>query len=202
MKLRVFLLSCLFSYGALAQTTVNTNNVNTNNNTSVSSETINSTSNNTSTSTSNTSSDSRIDQTLRTPPPSAIAPSMMSAGGNDICVTGVSGAVQTQILGISAGSTVRDLNCERLKLSKTLFDMGMRVAAVSTLCQDERVFEAMMNAGTPCPIDGEIGARAKARWEAEQDRKPSNNKKGSVLNEEQKTLGIGLGGLLLLLLLL
>ena len=77
---------------------------------------------------------------------------------NDLCTVGVSGAAQTQILGIAIGSTFRDENCERLKLSKNLYDMGMKVAAVASLCQDERVFVAMMNAGTPCPINGKIGA--------------------------------------------
>ena len=90
--------------------------------------------------------------TVKSPPPSAISPSMTILN-NDICTTGVSGSVQTQILGISGGSTIRDLNCERLKLAKSLFDMGMKVAAVSTLCQDHRVFTSMMDAGTPCPID-------------------------------------------------
>ena len=76
-----------------------------------------------------------------------------------------SGAVQTQILGISMGGTQRDMNCERIKLSKNLFDMGMKVAAVATLCQDDRIFTAMMAAGTPCPVDGKIGAEARAEWE-------------------------------------
>jgi hypothetical protein len=109
--------------------------------------------------------------TVKTPPNSAIAPSI-SVMNNDLCTTGVSGAVQTQILGISSGSTIRDLNCERLKLSKTLFDMGMKVAAVSALCQDARVFSAMMNAGTPCPIDGKIGEEAKRLWDANPSLKP------------------------------
>jgi hypothetical protein len=89
---------------------------------------------------------------------------------------GVSGAAQTQILGIAIGSTFVDKNCERLKLSKTLYDMGMKVAAVSTLCQDERVFTAMMNAGTPCPVDGKIGNEAKVIWEADPERKPQKIK--------------------------
>ena len=50
--------------------------------------------------------------------------------------------------------------------------MGMKVAAVATLCGDERVFEAMMNAGTPCPVEGKIGAEAKSIWE--QRRNPQN----------------------------
>lgn len=110
--------------------------------------------------------------TVKSPPNSAISPSM-SAMNNDICTTGVSGAVQTQILGVSGGTNVRDLNCERLKLSKTLFDMGMKVAAVATLCQDVRVFTAMMNAGTPCPIDGKIGEEARKMWESNPSLKPT-----------------------------
>jgi len=68
-------------------------------------------------------------------------------------------------LGISAGKHVRDLNCERIKLSKVLFDYGMKVAAVSILCQDERVFEAMQMAGTPCPFEGKIGKEALEQWD-------------------------------------
>jgi hypothetical protein len=113
----------------------------------------------------------------------------------------VAGAVQTQILGISAGSTVTDLNCERLKLSKTLFDMGMKVAAVSTLCQDRRVFDAMMQAGTPCPYDGTIGAEARAAWKANEAQQPGLKPKNREISNETKTL-FSAGGLLALLLLL
>ena len=114
--------------------------------------------------------------TVRSPPPSAVIPTM-NFSNSDLCTVGVAGAVQTQILGLSAGSTVRDMNCERLKNAKTLFDMGMKVAAVSTMCQDKRVFDAMMNAGTPCPYDGLIGPEAKAAWLANggpnEEREPS-----------------------------
>jgi hypothetical protein len=97
------------------------------------------------------------------PPPSAISPSIGSSS-SDICTSGVSGAIQTQILGVSTGETVRDENCERLKISKTLYDMGMKVAAVSVLCQDRRVYDAMGMAGTPCPFLGEIGTAAAKKW--------------------------------------
>jgi hypothetical protein len=113
--------------------------------------------------------------TVKSPPPTAVAPNITSIN-NDLCAVGVSGAAQTQILGIAIGSTFVDKNCERLKLSKTLHDMGMKVAAVATLCQDERVFTAMMNAGTPCPVDGKIGEQARAIWEADPDRKPQKVK--------------------------
>jgi hypothetical protein len=117
-------------------------------------------------STSRSSVDSTSDSTttIKSPPPTAVAPAITSIN-NDLCAVGVSGAAQTQILGIAIGSTFVDKNCERLKLSKTLYDMGMKVAAVAALCQDERVFTAMMNAGTPCPIDGKIGEAAKVLWE-------------------------------------
>jgi hypothetical protein len=115
-------------------------------------------------STSRSSTTSESTTTIKSPPPTAVAPAITSIN-NDLCAVGVSGAAQTQILGIAIGSTFVDKNCERLKLSKTLFDMGMKVAAVATLCQDERVFTAMMNAGTPCPVDGKIGEAAKAIWD-------------------------------------
>ena len=115
-------------------------------------------------STSNSTTKSTSETTVKSPPPSAIAPSINTMN-NDLCAVGVSGAAQTQILGIAIGTTYRDENCERLKLAKNLYDMGMKVAAVATLCQDERVFVAMSNAGTPCPINGKIGAEAIKQWE-------------------------------------
>jgi hypothetical protein len=159
--------------------TVNTNN--TNNDTSTINQTTSSDNRNVNQNNNVNVSDSKsysesvnrqvIDQNIKSPPPSAIAPSMMSYS-QDLCTTGQSGAVQTQIIGLSAGRTVRDQNCERMKLSKTLYDMGMRVAAVSLLCQDTRVFKAMEMAGTPCPFMGAIGEAATAAWEENADRRP------------------------------
>jgi hypothetical protein len=124
----------------------------------VTDSTSNSTSNNTNRSYNESTS------TVKSPPPTAVAPSVTSIN-NDVCAVVASGAVQTQIFGVSMGGSIRDLNCERIKLSKNLFDMGMKVAAVATLCQDERVFTAMLAAGTPCPVDGKIGAQAKEEWD-------------------------------------
>lgn len=97
---------------------------------------------------------------------------------------------------------MRDLNCERLKLSKTLYDMGMKVAAVSTLCQDPRVFDAMWKAGTPCPFDGKIGAEAKTLWEENSDQQPKELEKETRRNDTATGFfgGIGLSALLFLLL--
>ena len=112
-----------------------------------------------STSTTNNTSNSDI----RSAPPSAGAPSYNSMT-QDVCAVGASAGVQTFGVGISGGKHFIDKNCERLKLARILNDFGMKVGAVAILCQDERVFEAMINAGTPCPIDGRIGKEAMALW--------------------------------------
>jgi hypothetical protein len=109
--------------------------------------------------------------TVHSPPPSAIAPAI-TVINNDVCAVAASGAVQTQIFGISMGSTSTDWNCERIKLSRSLYDMGMKVAAVAVMCQDRRVFDSMMAAGTPCPIDGKIGVDAKEVWDTNPQRIP------------------------------
>ena len=114
-------------------------------------------------------------------PPTANAPSVV-VNNSDVCKTAVAGAVQTQILGISSGMTVRDENCERLKLSRSLYAMGMKVAAISTLCADSRVFDAMWNAGTYCPYNASIGEDAKKGWEENKDKIP----KGSLIFASMK----------------
>lgn len=155
-----------------------------------------------STTTSTVNSNTTSETTVNSPPPSAISPSINNSN-SDLCTVGVAGAVQTQILGISAGKTVRDMNCEKLKNAKVLYDMGMKVAAVSVMCQDPRVFQAMMDAGTPCPYDGMIGQDAKAAWENNPEKVPGSDGKKAISNENKSTLiGGGIvGGLLLLLLL-
>ena len=116
---------------------------------------------------------------------SANAPSF-SAMSQDVCSTGISGSVSTLGLGISAGKHVRDLNCERIKLSKVLFDYGMKVAAVSILCQDERVFEAMQMAGTPCPFEGKIGKEALEQWDKYDVERPDYNSYVSKLENRSR----------------
>jgi hypothetical protein len=133
--------------------------------------------------------DTNITQRVIQPPPTAIAPAMISGGNADLCSTGSSGGVQTQVFGVSGGGTIRDLNCERLKLSKTLFDMGMKVAAVATMCQDRRVFDAMMAAGTPCPYEGKIGEQARAEWTANPSKIPAPDK--VKLDDNYKKIGLG-----------
>ena len=116
---------------------------------------------------------------------SANAPSF-SAMSQDVCSTGISGSVSTLGLGISGGKHVRDLNCERIKLSKVLFDYGMKVAAVSILCQDERVFSAMAHAGTPCPFEGKIGKEALEQWNKYDIERPDYDSYVSKLDNRSK----------------
>jgi len=114
-------------------------------------------------SSSSTTTNSTSNSNIKSSPPTASAPSYNSMT-QDVCAVGISGGVQTFGFGISGGKHTIDKNCERLKLARILNDFGMRVAAVAILCQDERVFESMISAGTVCPIDGKIGAEAMALW--------------------------------------
>ena len=121
-------------------------------------------------------------------PPTANAPSVV-INNSDVCKSALSAGVQTQILGIASGIAVTDENCERMKLSRSLYLMGMKVAAVSTLCQDARVFDAMWMAGTPCPYMGKIGDDARAGWEENSDEVPEGSevfKKKLKVKEEQE----------------
>ena len=158
--------------------------------------------NSTSNSTVTTSTDTK--STIRTNPPSAISPSI-NASNSDLCMVGVSGAVQTQILGISTGQAYSDENCMRLKNAKVLYDMGMKVAAVALMCQTRSVYDAMRFAGTPCPIyspttgEGLIGQEATAEWRLNPKKVPkkqlaSNMNRGVFL---EKLVG-GIMGVLLL----
>ena len=124
--------------------------------------------------------------------PTANAPSVV-VNNSDICKTAASTAVQTQVLGIASGITITDENCERIKLSRSLYSMGMKVAAVSTLCADPRVFDAMHMAGTYCPYMGAIGEDARKGWEENPDMVPEGSlvyKKIEIKQKEQQTTGL------------
>ena len=107
-------------------------------------------------------------------PPTASAPSVV-INNTDVCKSAKSAAVQTQIFGFASGITVTDTTCELLKLSRSLYGMGMKVAGVSLLCTDHRVFDAMWMAGTPCPYKGKIGNEARVAWEANPKDAPEGN---------------------------
>ena len=125
--------------------------------------------------------------TIDRTPSTAMAPNIM-INQNDMCKSGLGAGVQSSVVGIALGATVVDDNCERIKLSRSLYQMGMKVAAVSTLCQDARVFDAMMMAGTPCPIEGKIGKEAMALWEDNNEKVPAGSSWKPVVREEEVTV--------------
>ena len=155
----------------------------------------------------NSTSTSTIDSTttVRSPPPSAMAPNI-NASGNLSCHVAATAAVQTQILGISVGKTIRDFNCERLRNAARMYDMGLKISAVAIMCEDKRVWTAMKNAGTPCPINGLVGDAAKTEWENNPHLVPDYVAgKKEEWNEDDKATArgaAGIGALLLTLLFL
>ena len=125
-------------------------------------------------------------------PPTASAPSVV-VNNSDICKTAVAGAVQTQILGISSGITVTDENCERIKLARSLYASGMKVASVSLLCQDPRVWDSMAMAGTPCPYMGSIGEDAETGWKDNMDMIPEGSVIYAKWNDEINKIKVAEG---------
>ena len=136
-------------------------------------------------SSSNSTTNSTTNSNVKSAPPSASAPSYNSMT-QDVCAVGVSAGVQTFGLGVSGGKHTIDKNCERLKLARILNDFGMKVVAVAILCQDERVFESMIQAGTPCPIDGKIGKEAEALWSKYDHERPDYKTYVKRMDDRQK----------------
>ena len=137
-------------------------------------------------SSSSTTTNSTSNSNIRSAPPTSSAPSYNSMT-QDVCAVGASAGVQTFGVGISGGKHFIDKNCERLKLARILNDFGMKVAAVAILCQDPRVFESMIQAGTPCPIDGKIGKNALVLWNKYQFERPDFNAYVKRMAKREKT---------------
>ena len=131
---------------------------------------------------------------VESPPPSAIAPQFGSGNTSDLCTISSSGSVQTQILGLSVGTTYTEENCLRLKKAQKLYNFGMKVAAVSVMCQDPDVWEAMMSAGTPCPIDGLIGQKAKDAWAVHTDTIPMPPEEDEITAQEKRDKALSIMG--------
>lgn len=109
-------------------------------------------------------------------PPSV--PSMGASGAySDICVVVRAGGISGGWFGISGGVHVEDKNCQRIKLSRALAQLGMKISATAMLCQDPRVFKSMIAAGSPCPINGKIGDEAIAEY-----------RKRGILDEENNVI--------------
>ena len=132
--------------------------------------------------------------TVKSPPPSAIAPQFGSGNNSDLCTISSSGSVQTQILGISLGATYTEDNCLRLKKAQKLYMFGMKVAAVSVMCQDPDVWAAMMSAGTPCPIDGLIGQQAKDAWAVKTAEIPMPPEENEITAQQKRDKALSIMG--------
>jgi len=114
-------------------------------------------------------------------PPTASSPSIV-VNSSTICQTGTSGALQTSLFGISGGTTTRDLNCELILLARSVYGMGLKVAGISILCQDVRVWNGLWQAGSPCPYLGAIGDESRAKWLSNPDKSPE----GSIIRVAAK----------------
>ena len=182
--LNILLITILLVYSSKAwagstQTNVSGSNTAIEGNYTGGSTTYESGSESSSTTTSNNTSN------IRSAPPTSNAPSYNSMT-QDVCALGVSAGIQTFGIGVSGGKHVIDKNCERLKLARILNDFGMKVAAVAILCQDERVFESMIQAGTPCPIDGKIGSEAMGLWKLYDFERPDYKKYVSRMKKREE----------------
>jgi DNA-binding transcriptional MerR regulator len=176
----LFLFISMFAFANTTQNNTSGSNTSiTGGYTSSATNTYQSGSSNNTTTTNNTSSN------IRSAPPTAAAPNITNSG-SDVCLSGASGGIQTFGLGVSGGKYFRDKNCERIKLSRELNSLGMKVAAVAILCQDERVFEAMEQAGTPCPFEGKIGKDAKQAWKKYNKLRPDHKQYVKNLEIKEK----------------
>ena len=117
--------------------------------------------------------------------PTANAPSVV-VNNSDICKVATSGAIQTNILGLATGVVVDDELCQLLKLSRQLYASGLKVASISLLATDARVFDSLVMAGTPPPYMGAIGSEALEKWKSNPDMIPE----GSTVFKDEDVLKI------------
>jgi hypothetical protein len=117
--------------------------------------------------------------------PTANAPSVV-VNNSDICKVATSGAIQTNILGIATGVVVDDELCQLLKLSRQLYASGLKVASISLLATDPRVFDSLVMAGTPPPYMGAIGSEALEKWKSNPNMIPE----GSTVFQDTDVLKI------------
>ncbi len=131
---------------------------------------------------------------VESPPPSAIASQITSSSSDFLCSVSASGAVQTQIFGLSLGGMHEDELCQTLQLSHALYNMGMKVAAISVLCENPIVFRSMAHAGSYCPYQGLLSDEAKAAWEVHSDKIPVPEEENEATAKEKREQIISLMG--------
>jgi len=170
---------------AFAATTTQTNTTGANTSTSIEGNYTGGSTTYESGSTSSTTSTTNSTSNIRSAPYTSSAPGMNTSNN---CALALTGGVQTFSIGVSGGKSYQDETCELIALSKTLQQMGMKVAAISLLCSDERVFQAMFMAKTYCPVDGKIGEQAYELLVSKYDYEMPTYKKYVELEKEKKNL--------------
>jgi|TARA_R100000081_G_C4795453_1_gene160539 hypothetical protein len=184
--MKTLIITLLFTlYSVLAFATTTQNNTSGSNTSITGGYTSSATNTYQSGSSNNTTTTNNSTSNIKSAPPTASAPNVTNSG-SDVCLSGASAGIQTFGVGVSGGKSFRDKNCERIKLSRELNTLGMKVAAVAILCQDERVFEAMEQAGTPCPFEGKIGKEAKAAWKKYNKLRPDHDQYVKNLKIKEK----------------
>lgn len=73
-------------------------------------------------------------------------------GGTNVCAVGASGGVSALGFGVSGGGEWTDPGCEKRSEAVVLYQMGQHAGAVALMCQFHSVYNAMIAAGTPCPV--------------------------------------------------
>jgi hypothetical protein len=126
-------------------------------------------------STTNSTSNSTNQETAVNP---SSAPAM-SVFTQDSCSLVISAGVTILSFSFSGGGyVIQDEDCVRLKLSRQLLAVGMKVSSISILCDDPKVFDAMYRSGTPCPIihEGKSVIGEEAMRIITKRREPTNDK--------------------------
>lgn len=85
------------------------------------------------------------------PVPTANAPSYMS-NSSEGCLQGHSKGGQFLLFGFSTGDYQQDEECNMRRDALTLNKLGMKIAAVSRMCENPKNFRSMLLSGTPCPV--------------------------------------------------
>ena len=81
--------------------------------------------------------------------PSVAGPNLTTS--NDTCMGSTSGSANGTGFGISFGTTWTDEHCKRLKMSRELWNKGMKAASLAMDCMDATARVALEITGTPCP---------------------------------------------------
>jgi hypothetical protein len=81
--------------------------------------------------------------------PSVNGPNLTTS--NDTCMGSTSASANSAGIGLSFGTTWTDEHCKRLKMSRELWNKGMKAASLAMDCMDAAAQAALEMTGTKCP---------------------------------------------------